>query len=386
MTGQHTGHTRVRENKCNKGGVPDELTGGRGRLPLKDEDVTIAEVLKQAGYVTGMTGKWGLGEAGTSGEPNKQGFDEWFGYLNQNHAVFYYTEYLWRNGQKVPLEGNKDGKKQQYTHDLFTGFAMDFIRRHKDKPFFLYIPYTIPHFNLEVPGVEPYGDKPWPEKQKIFSAMITRMDRDVGRILKLSKELGIDDDTIVFFCSDNGAANGSSGPLKGGKGGLNEGGIRTPMVVRRPGKVPAGRVSDAQWYFADVMPTLAELAGVKPPDNIDGVSVVPSLLGKKQKELRERFMYWEQPPPKMIQAVRWMDWKIWRRGPGKPLELYNLADDIREEHNVAEQHPDVVAVFENYLKTARTESANWPVEKVSSQKTEKPKDKTGENRWSDEIS
>jgi arylsulfatase A-like enzyme len=368
MTGQHTGHTRVRENKCRVGGVPDEVTGGGCRLPLLPEDVTVAEVLKEAGYATGITGKWGLGEAGTTGVPTRQGFDEWFGYLNQNHAVFYYTDYLWRNEEKVALEGNRDGRQQQYTHDLFTDFALDFIRRHQDKPFFLYVPYTIPHFNIEVPSTEPYADKPWPEKAKTFAAMITRMDRDVGRILDLLAELGIDDNTIVFFCSDNGAAGSggpmfnSSGPLKGGKGGFQEGGIRTPMVVRWPGNVPAGKVSDATWYYADVMPTLAELAGTKPSANIDGVSVVPALLAGEQHNLSERFIYWESPPPKLHQVVRWRNWKARRREPGQRLELYNLADDLGEDNNIAEQHPEVIAVFEEYLKTARTDSPNWPME------------------------
>lgn len=373
MTGQHTGHTRVRENKCRVGGVRDEITGGGCRLPLKDEDVTVAEVLKQAGYATGITGKWGLGDPGTSGVPTRQGFDEWLGYLNQNHAVFYYTEYLWRNEEKMIIEGNRNGKRQQYTHDLFTDFALDFIRRYKDKPFFLYVAYTIPHFNLEVPGTEPYTDKPWPEEAKIFAAMITRMDRDVGRILDLLRKLGIDDSTIVFFCSDNGGAgNGgpmfnSNGSLKGGKGGFDEGGICTPMVVRWPGKVPRGKVSDAPWYYADVMPTLAELAGVKPPKNIDGVSVLPTLLGKRQN-LDDRFMYWESPPPNLHQVVRWRHWKARRRKPHKPLELYNLVKDLREEHNVADQHSAVVARFETYLKTARTDSPNWPMTRRSEEK------------------
>ncbi len=368
MTGQHTGHTRVRDNKCMVGGVKDEVTGGGCRLPLLPEDVTVAEVLKQVGYSTGITGKWGLGDPGTTGIPTRQGFDEWFGYLNQNHANEYYTDYLWRNQEKVVLEGNLNGKRSQYTHDLFTDIALDFIRRHREEPFFLYVAYTIPHFNMEVPSTESYTDKPWPEKAKIFAAMITRMDRDVGRVLDLLKELGIDDSTVVFFCSDNGSAGSggamfnSSGPLKGGKGGFHEGGIRTPMVVRWPGNVPSGVVSEAPWYYADVMPTLAELAGTEAPPNIDGISVVPALLTGKQRNLSERFMYWESPPPRLQQVVRWRNWKARRGRPGQKLELYNLANDLREEHNIAERHPDVVAVFEEYLKTARTDSPNWPME------------------------
>jgi arylsulfatase A-like enzyme len=365
MTGLHTGHTRVRGNRCAVGGVPDEITGGRGRLPLEDEDVTVAEVLKGAGYVTGMTGKWGLGEAGTSGVPNRQGFDEFFGYLNQNHAPFYYTDYLWHNQEKKVIEGNQGGKREQYTHDLLTEFALDFIRRHRREPFFLYVPYTIPHFNLEVPTLEPYAEKDWPERARIFAAMITRMDRDVGRILDLLEELGIEQNTIVFFCSDNGGSNGggalfeSCGGLRGDKGSLHEGGLRTPMIVRWPGKVAAGGVSDTVWYFADVLPTLAELAGADVPADLDGVSVLPTILGKTQ-DLGDRFLYWEKPPPGLQQAVRWRHYKALRRGRAQPLKLYNLGVDTREERDIAAEHPDVVAKFEAYLENARTESANWP--------------------------
>jgi arylsulfatase A-like enzyme len=362
MTGQHTGHTRVRDNSCQTGGDTDEENGRGCRLALKDEDVTVAEVLKQAGYATGITGKWGLGEAGSTGVPTRQGFDEWFGYLNQNMAVYYYLDYLWRNEDRFEIPANKNNAKQVYTHDLLADFALDFIRDHQDGPFFLYVPFTIPHFNHEVPSTDPYTDKPWNEKEKIFAAMITRMDKDVGRILDLLKELEIDSDTIVFFCSDNGGImSGTLPAFKGGKGSLNEGGIRTPMVVRWPGKIAPGKVSDAQWYFADVMPTLADLAGAKAPDNIDGVSVVPTLFGKKQDELTERFMYWEQPR-NLQQAVRWRNWKGRRKKRDAKLELYNLTDDPGEHNNVAEKHPGIVAIFEKYLKTARTETPNWPLD------------------------
>jgi len=362
MTGQHTGHTRVRQNKCITGGDPDEETGRGCRLALKPEDVTVAEVLKQAGYDTGITGKWGLGEAGSTGVPTRQGFDEWFGYLNQNMAVYYYLDYLWHNENRFEIPANKNDAKQVYTHDLFADFALDFISRHKDKSFFLYVPFTIPHFNHEVPDIEPYEDKPWSQKEKIFAAMITRMDKDVGRILDLLKALDIDKDTIVFFCSDNGGIMGGTLPrFQGGKGSFREGGIRTPMIVRWPDKIEAEKVSDAQWYFADVMPTLAQLAGVEPPKNIDGISIVPTLLGEKQDQLRERFMYWEQPR-NLQQAVRWRDWKAFRKKRGAKLELYNLAVDPGEQNDVSKEHPEIVAIFEQYLKTARTETPNWPLD------------------------
>jgi arylsulfatase A-like enzyme len=368
MTGQHTGHTRVRANFGKVGGV---LVTGSGspqrRVPLEAEDVTVAEVLKQAGYATCITGKWGLGEPDSTGLPNHKGFDEWFGYLNQRAAHSYFPPYLWHNEQKVILEGNKDGQRKQYSHDLFTDFALDFIRRRKDGPFFLYLPYTIPHANYEIPSTDPYTDKPWPEDAKVHAAMITRMDRDIGRIMELLKHHKIDERTIVFFCSDNGAARrwegifDSSGPLRGQKGTMYEGGLRTPMVVRWPGKVPAAALNTtAVWYFADLLPTLADLAGVKPPTQIDGISILPTLLGKKQSTT-DRFLYWEFPTGGFKQAVRWRNYKAVRLAPDKPLELYDLDIDLAEQKNIASRNPDVVAKIEEYLKTARTDSPNWPI-------------------------
>ncbi len=363
MTGMHTGHTTVRGN-FGKGGVKG-LGGGQGRVPLKKDDVTVAEVLKRAGYVTCMTGKWGLGEPDTSGEPNSQGFDEWFGYLNQRRAHSYYPSYVWHNRERVVLDGNTEGKKTQYTHDLCTEFALDFIKRHHRQPFFLYVPYCIPHARYEVPSLESYADTDWKKDEKAFAAMVTRMDRDVGSITSLLKELGIDRRTIVFFCSDNGAAQrwegrfDSSGPLRGRKRDLYEGGIRTPMIVSWPGTIEAGKESDAAWSFADVLPTLAALAGEKPPEGIDGVNVLPSLMGKKQK-LDGRFLYWEFEKSGFHQAVRWGRWKALRHNFSTEIELYDLSRDIGETNNAASAHPDVVAAILKYLETARTESPHWP--------------------------
>jgi arylsulfatase A-like enzyme len=196
--------------------------------------------------------------------------------------------------------------------------------------------------------------------------MITRLDGDVGRIMALLKELGLDERTLVFFCSDNGAARrwegvfDSSGPLRGHKTDLYEGGLRTPMIVRWPGKVPAGRTSDSPWYFADVLPTLAEIAGATPPANLDGISVLPPLLGKEQRT-DDRYLYWEFPAGKFQQAVRWRNFKAVRLGPGRPLELYDLAEDIGEQRDISAENPEIVAQIEEYLRTARTESPNWPV-------------------------
>lgn len=365
MTGQHTGHTRVRDNSGRVGGVPDEISGDGHRIPLLDKDITIAEVLKQAGYATGMTGKWGLGEAGTSGAPNRQGFDEWYGYLNQNHAVFYFTDYLWRNEKRETIHANANHAKRVYTHDLFTEFALDFIRRHQHEPFFLYVPFTVPHADLEVPSLEPYTDRDWPEEAKILAAMVTRMDRSVGKILELLKQLNIDDNTLVFFTSDNGSPIGggplfnSNGGLQGKKGTLLEGGLRTPMIVRWPNKVPSGRVSEAPWYFPDVLPTLAELSGTQLPQSIDGISILPSLLGQPQ-DLSKRTMYWERPPGRFQQAARQGNWKALRLDRSQPLRLYEVVADPAESSNLAAEHPDLIAKFEAYFSTARTESAHWP--------------------------
>jgi len=367
MTGQHTGHTRVRGNTGKVGGVLVLDNGSpQRRIPLESEDFTVAEMLKQAGYATGITGKWGLAEPETDGLPNKKGFDEWFGYLNQRRAHTYYPPYLWHNEEKVILEGNKDDQRKQYSHDMFTDFALNFVRGHRNDPFFLYLPYTIPHARYEIPSIEPYEDKSWPDDAKVHAAMITRMDRDVGRIMALLKELEIDHQTIVFFCSDNGAAQfwegifDSSGPLHGKKGDLYEGGIRTPMIVRWPGRIPAGKERDLAWYFADFLPTAADLINVEPPSNIDGISVLPTLFGQEQN-LEDRFLYWEHFGGGFRQAVRTGDWKAVRPGLDKPLELFNLATDPGEKHNVAEQRPDVVKRIEAYLETARTESEYWPV-------------------------
>ncbi len=367
MTGLHTGHTRVRNNMGKVGGtlVTDNGSPQR-RVPLEAEDVTVAEMLKQAGYVTGMTGKWGLGEPDASGAPNRQGFDEWFGYLNQRRAHTYYPPYLWRNEERVMLKGNADGRRRQYSHDMFTDFALDFLRRHRSEPFLLYLPFTVPHAKYEIPSTEPYTDKTWSADGKVHAAMITRLDGDVGRIMALLEELGIDERTLVFFCSDNGAARrwegvfDSSGPLRGHKSDLYEGGLRTPMIVRWPGKVPAGKTSDAPWYFADVLPTLAQVSGATPPANLDGISILPLLLGKKQRT-DDRYLYWEFPAGKFQQAVRWRSYKAVRLAPGRPLELYDLSQDIAEKRDLSAERPEVVARIERFLRTARTESVNWPV-------------------------
>jgi len=362
MTGKHLGHTRVRGNTGMAGGVPDHNKARR--VPLEPEDITVAEVLKARGYITGMTGKWGLGEPGSTGEPSLKGFDEWFGFLNQNHAHTHYPDYLWHNQQKVSIEANLEGKRRQHTHELFTDFAFDFIRRRSQQPFFLYLAYTLPHAEMDVPGPGPYADQPWTQEEKIHAAMIDWIDRDTGRLLRLLDDLGIANNTVVFFCSDNGGARrydgrfDSNAPFRGAKGQSYEGGLRTPMLVRWPGKTPAGATSNLPWNFADVLPTLADIAGAAIPPDGDGMSVLPSILGKNQ--VLDRKLYWEQYSGGFQQAVRWGKWKgIRRDGTPARFELYDLSQDIGEAHEVSAAHGTVVREIEAFMESAHVPSPNW---------------------------
>jgi arylsulfatase A-like enzyme len=362
MTGFHMGHTSVRAN-----------TSG---VPLLDEDVTAAEVLKHAGYRCGGFGKWGLGDVRTTGVPEKQGFDEFFGYYHQIHAHDYWTDYLWHNSRKVPMTGEKESA-DRYTHYRIFEKTLNFIRKNKDQPFFCYAAWTPPHGKYQIPQDEPawqiYKDKDWPRDARVTAAMDTMLDRNVGELLAVLKELKIDNNTIVFFCSDNGAAErfdgvlDSSGPLQGRKRSMYEGGIRVPMLVRWPGKIKAGTVSDHVWYFADVMPTLAELAGASQymPKDIDGLSIVPTLIGRPEKQKEHKFLYWEwhlydwknrrNVPDGLMQAVRMGKWKLVRHRSNEPFELYDLSKDISEKNNLAAQHPDIVARIEAYIKQTRRE-------------------------------
>jgi len=378
MTGQHLGHTRVRGNAGMSGGVPDH--NGARRVPLEPEDITVAQVLKARGYVTGMTGKWGLGEPGSTGDPMFKGFDAWFGFLNQNHAHTHYPDYLWKNQEKVTIEANVAGKRGQHTHELFTNFAFDFIRRHRGRPFFLYLPYTLPHQEMAVPSLGAYADRPWKQDEKVHAAMIDLIDRDMGRLFALLQELGLDEKTVVFFTSDNGGHRrhdglfDSNAPFRGLKGDVYEGGLRAPLLVRWPGRIPAGSRSDLPCMFFDVLPTLADLAGAPPPPGIDGMSLRPTLLGQRQNS--DRMIYWEQYSGGFQQAVRWNRWKAVRReGNPASFELYDLVADVAESRNVAAAHPEVVRQIEAYMTTAHTPSPNWSRRDALAPKKASPKKK-----------
>lgn len=369
MTGQHLGHTTIRSNG--------------GGSPLMAEDITIGEVLKGAGYATGGFGKWGLGDAGTTGVPEKHGFDVFYGYYHQTHAHSYYPEYLVRNSERIPLEGNTGDplKGETFSHSLIHEEGLKFIRENKDQPFFAYLPWTPPHGYWAMPEDEPawqkYKDKNWGGKNQkgkqnaeMYAAMVEMIDRQLGEITSLLKELAIDDNTIIFLCGDNGGQpyfkndkhpHGVLAPnlnprtgerFRGGKGGFYEGGLRIPFIVNWPGKVKAGGVSEHLGYFPDVMATLAEIAGVVPPERCDGVSIVPTLLGEEhagRKQGQHEYLYWESPKSR---AVRINNWKAIKPNGGKKYELYDLASDIEELNNVAGKHPEVIAKVRKYAKEA----------------------------------
>lgn len=377
MTGLHTGHCRVRGNADGK------------RQALRPDDVTLAEVLKQAGYSTGLIGKWGLGDVGAAetGLPNRQGFDYFFGYLNQMHAHNHYPSFLWRNTERVPL-GNtvpheaKSGagvssNKAQYSGDLFAAESLKFIREHQEQPFLLYLAPVVPHANneaggrgMEVPSLGEYAGREWPAPQKGHAAMISRLDRQIGDIFDLLAELKLDDRTLVLFASDNGPhaeggyapkMNDSNGPLRGKKRDLTEGGIRVPLVARWPGKVAAGTTSDAIVALVDMLPTLATIGGAKVPPGLDGVSIVPTLLGKPQPELADRTLYWEFHEGDFQQAARQGRWKAIRRRIDGSIQLFDLDQDLGEQTDCAAEHPEIIERFQKFFAGARTESVDWPI-------------------------
>ncbi len=358
MTGKHAGHASVRAND--------------GGTPLRAGEPTIASVLKQIGYATGGFGKWGCGGRGSTGVPEKHGFDLFFGYYDQVHAHSFYTPYLIRNSEEVPLAGNLGGRTgKSYSHYAIMEEAIEFIKANKDRPFFCYLPITPPHGMYDIPADDPaweqYRDDDWvkdpdvSQDVKNYAAMVTMVDGNVGRVLDLLKELGLEGNTIVFFTGDNGGQDrfrnsqhprGYFGPnvdpktgveFRGGKGNLYEGGLRIPFIVRWPGKIEPNRVSDLLFYQPDVLPTLAALAGAKTPAEIDGLSILPELIGAEaagQKQQEHEFLYWEYGSQV---AVRMGNWKAIRPKRDGPWELYDLEGDVSETTSVADRHPEILA-------------------------------------------
>ncbi len=361
-TGKHAGHTPIDSN---------------ANYVFKRSDVTVAELLKKAGYTTGGVGKWAMGRPGSTGEPTKNGFDFWMGYLDQSEAHNYYPTHLWRNGKKFPLKGNVIGdypngrgrvssKRVTYSHDVMTDQMLEFIRENHSGPFLMHVHWTLPHANneggravkngMEVPDYGIYANRDWPDVEKGEAAMITRMDRDVGRLISLLRELKIDQNTLVFFTSDNGPHNegghkheyfDANGPLRGFKRDLYEGGIRAPTIAWWPGKIQPGSTSDEPLAAYDWLPTACQLAGARPPKDIDGISFVPTLLGKPQRH--HEYLFWSYGDKK---AVRKTQWKAVVPGKNKPLELYDLNQDIGEQQNIADKHPEIVAEMKKIIAEA----------------------------------
>ncbi len=377
MTGLHTGHSPVRANY--------ELQP-EGQLPLPSETTTIAMLLKDAGYQTTCVGKWGMGMFQTTGSPLKKGFDHFFGYNCQRHAHSYFPAYLWDDDQRISLPGN-NGKSigKTYSQNLIQDEALSFIRDNKDQPFFLFYAITLPHSNNEIDDLGQYANQPWTEQQKNYAAQVTRLDRDAGQVLELLKELGIAENTLVFFSGDNGSSfnensdlgklfnQSMSGSLRGFKRGLYEGGLRQAAISWWPGTIPAGRVSQEPWAFWDFLPTAAELAGITIPQDVpvDGLSLVDFLKGGPAPE--RDYFYWELHEQASIQAVRFGDWKAVKNGPQNAIELYDLSTDTKEEQNLAQAHPKLVKQAREFMEQAHTDDPNWPmVENSKERKAQRP--------------
>jgi arylsulfatase A-like enzyme len=384
MTGLHQGHTPVRGNAGKDNPAAQALRPG---------DITVADTLKKAGYLTALIGKWGLGDIGAAerGLPRKHGFDYFFGYLNQRHAHNHYPDFLWRNETRVPLPNRitpvgNDGAGYAttaavYADDLCADEAIQFVSRHHDAPFFLYWSPVLPHANneranalkdgTEVPDYGPYADRDWPAPDKGHAAMITRLDSYIGRMLETLKRLGLAENTIVIFTSDNGPHNEArhdltrftpSGPFTGIKRSLTEGGIRVPCIAWGPGRVPGAAETSHAAYFGDWFATAAQLAGAVPPAGLDSLSFAPTLLGHPAAEQRKsEFLYWEFHEGGFKQAALYQSrWKALRSGaPDAALRLYDLDNDPAEKRDLAAQHPEIAARLDLYLKTARSPHPDW---------------------------
>jgi uncharacterized sulfatase len=372
--GQHPGNAPVNSN---------------AKFVVQPDDITVTSLLDQAGYTIGGVGKWALGYADTVGAPFKLHHDMWFGYLQQGAAHNYYPQFLWNNDRLVTLDnkvkytkdyrtglGGESGhatQRHEYSHDLMVDRAMQFVRENQDGPFYLEMHVTIPHANnegkpqgMEVPDAGPYSNKDWPAPEKGFAGMVHRLDRDVGQMIDLLEKLEIDEDTVVFFTSDNGPHKegghkatffDSNGPLRGIKRDLYEGGIRVPLIVRWPGQIEPGTTSDHLAAFWDFMPTVADLAGIQTPTHSDGLSYLPTLLGDEDKQEKHDFLYWDfqthstgSRSHAISRAVRMGKWKAVQPKTGDPIELYNLQKDLGEQNNIADQHPGVVAEARSIFK------------------------------------
>ncbi|MHC4141151.1 MAG: arylsulfatase [Planctomycetota bacterium] len=377
LTGLHAGHALVRDNRENGGWGPDQP---EGQLELTASTVTVGHLLQRAGYTTAVVGKWGLGGPGSTGEPNRQGFDHWYGYLCQRVAHNHYPTHLWRDGRRENLDGNTWGNPtgRRYAPDLMAADALRFIERNRDRPFFLYLAFTVPHLAIQVPDdslAEYRGAWPDPPYEGGKGYLPHPAPRAGYAILDLLTRLDLDDDTIVMFSSDNGATYDiggadspffeSAGPLRGRKGSVWEGGIRAPLVARWPSRIEPGRVTDHVSAFWDLLPTLMDLARAETPSGLDGISYAPTLLGDSAQQ-RHEYLYWEFPSKGYSgqQAVRLDDWKGVRRRMHRgntAVALFNLADDVGERNDVAPLHPEIVERIERIMRDAHTPSRQFPM-------------------------
>ena len=391
MTGKHTGRAFIRGNA--------QSQDSEGQLPIPDEEKTLAEALQDAGYVTGMFGKWGLGNPGTTGDPLKQGWDTYLGYTDQVRAHNYFPDFLLKDGKRIPLDnevtylpkdqwhkgvGSHSTGQNVYSHDVVEEGALDFIREHKDSPFFLYVPFTLPHDNgealelkMEVPDFGRYADRDWGINHKGYAEMVTRLDASTGRILDLIDELGLGENTIVLFTSDNGPMApkkgnddlsfslffDSNGPFTGYKRDITEGGIRAPLIVRWTGKVQPGTTTDFPSVQYDYFRTFCDLAGAPEPTGTDGVSLVPMITGNPTEQKQPGFLYWEDAEDGDI-AIRQGDWKALLRdldkNPDAKLELYNLETDPAEENDLASTESEKATELRQLIGKVRTPSEHFP--------------------------
>ena len=359
LMGKHPGHSYIRANSP---GYPN------GQTPIPAGSETLGTLMQRAGYKTACIGKWGLGGFHNSGNPNKQGFDYFFGYTDQRKAHNYYPQYLWENGTKKYLDNN-NGKQNEYSHDLFTEKAISFIKKNENNPFFLYLAYTIPHLRLQVPDLAQYENKKWPLNMKIQAAMISRMSRDIGVIVDLIKKLGLEKNTLIMFNSDNGAHGKAgtldffkpSGNLKGIKRTMYEGGLRSPMVAYWPGKINAGTKNDHLSAFWDMLPTFSELTGEPIVGNSDGISMLPTLLGKNLFQKKHEYLYWELYEGRPNSAVRYGKWKgvVRDRRDGNEIQLFNLEIDESEINNVAKQNPEIVLEIQSIMEKSHEKNPFW---------------------------
>ncbi len=375
-TGLHTGHNRIRGNWCLVGGIQQSGRGLR-RVHLEPEDVTIGHVMQKAGYRTGLTGKWHLGGYHLDGAPWNQGYDEFYGWLmitRDMHDPLHFPPYFYENEKLIPVEGNQRAPRTTYIEDLTTDYALKFLEANKDKPFLLVVNSAAPHANPGVPHTRDFDhETSWTPGARVYAQKILNLDNTVGRIMAKLEELELTRNTLVIFSSDNGPRSdsrpaltrtaqffNSNGALQGYKRDVYEGGVRVPTIAHWPGRVPAGKTSEAIWGFVDIMPTFAELGGAEVPERIDGISVVEALFNHETR-YDDRMLYWEFYEKKgFTQAVRWGKWKAVRLAWEGPLQLFDLTQNVGEAPDIAKDHPDVVKKIEAFLKTARVEWPNWP--------------------------